>query len=167
VIVQVEENKLQFSCVKTKEFAWATELPRIAATYLEVLPHVAYRGVGLNYQLISKHPQGQAAEDQLIARLLVPGPWSEYAGGLTGANVELQFRKSEPQLALRVGVQEINTPEGKKLEGYQFRANIHHDFSPEERTQRREYMTRLGDKYSEVVEVIKLLQLEPTWQKQY
>ena len=166
VRIQAEENKLQFTCEKFKEFPWRAELPRIAATYLDVLPHVTYRSVGLNYQLTSSLPQGQAAEDQLMTQLLKAGPWTNYAGGLTGVNFEFQYRAGQPKLALRVGAKEVATPNGgRKLEGYMFQANIHHDFAPADKTPRREYMTTLGDRCNEVIALIEQLALEPTWQK--
>jgi len=165
ISIQVEENKLHFSCSKPSEFNWASELPKIASTYLDVLPHVAYKAVGLNFQLASKQPKGQDAEDQLIAKLMKKGPWLEHANGVTGVVIEYQFRKNQPWLNLRIGVHEAPSPQGNKLEGYVFSANSHYEFTPTDVTQRREYMTSLSEKYSEILQLINLLPLEQLWQK--
>jgi hypothetical protein len=165
ISIQVEENKLQFTCSKPSEFNWASELPKIATTYLDVLPHVSYKAVGLNFQLISKQPKGQDAEDQLIEKLMKTGPWLQHTGGLTGVVIEYQFRKNQPWLNLRVGVRETSSPQGSMLEGFIFNANSHYDFTPTDVTPRREYMTSLADKYDEILHLINLLPLEQSWQK--
>ncbi len=165
ISIQAEENKLLFSCDKPSEFNWASELPKIATTYLDVLPHVAYKAVGLNFQLASKQPKGQDAEDQLIAKLLNTGPWLQHAGGITGVVIEYQFRKNQPWLNLRVGVSETPSPQGNKLEGFIFNANSHYDFTPTDVVPRKNYIINLTDRYNEILHLINLIPLEQSWQK--
>lgn len=45
----VEINKLQIKVNNPDLFSWEKELPAMASKYLEVLPHVTYRGVGINF----------------------------------------------------------------------------------------------------------------------
>lgn len=166
VSIQVEEQKLQFSCVKPNEFDWISELPNIAINYLDVLLHVSYKNVGINFTLISKQPTGRDAEDQLIEKLINSGPWLQYCEGITGVVIEYQFRKTQPWFNLRVGVRETLSSEGSKLEGFIFTANIHKDFTSNDITSRREYLINVEEQYNQLLKLINLLPLEPKWQKQ-
>jgi len=161
VSITVEDAKLTFSA-NPAVFDWATGLPRIVSTYLDVLPHVSYRAVGLNYTFSSDNPTGKQAEEQLIRNTLKDGPWLKFGQGITGVVLELQYRGSQPFLVLRLGVRETIKPEGNVLEGYIFTANLHHDFNADQRIERREYIYLLGSRQTDVLNLIRLLPLTPT-----
>jgi hypothetical protein len=142
VSVVAEERKLSFSAsgvsVGTRE--WAAMLARAARSYLEVLHHVSYTAVGLNFVHSSSSPQGQAAEEMLISCFLKEGEWQRHAGGMTGANLEFQFRRAYPHLTLKVAVRETVQAGGKELDGFGFIGNYHHDFAPEDLQQRAQFI---------------------------
>ena len=104
--IAVEENKLQFAADPNRLAKWRDLLPDVAIHYLEVLPHVAYKAVGLNFTLLGDDPNGDAAERILIANMLKQGEWLGFAGGITGVNLELQFRQIQPHFSLKIGVRE-------------------------------------------------------------
>ena len=159
--VQSEEAKLLFTCFKPAQFPWTSDLPRLATTFLDVLPHVNYRAVGLNYVVIADEPKGPAAEKQLIYRLLLPGRWQGFRHGLTGANIQLEYKSKLPHILLKFGAREdLQT---KELIGYVFHANFHHDFAPERSAERRQFIEQLQDRYAELTELIQLLPLDSEW----
>ena len=61
--VQMEENNVQFVATKPAEIDWDTALPALASSFLDVLRHVQYRAVGLNYVISCDEPEG---EQQMI-----------------------------------------------------------------------------------------------------
>lgn len=164
-LIQVEEGKIQFACSKPTVTDWRVELPRTAKTYMAILPHVAYRAVGFNFVIHAREPVGQIAEDQLVSKLLKPGPWVEHAGGLSGAIVEFQFRRAQPYISLRTGVRAVTTPAGRRIESYLFTGNCHHDFTPQDVNGRNAFLGTLPGKYDEVMQLITSLGLEKSWKQ--
>ena len=114
----MEENKLSFAVSRPAELQWQEILPQIANRLLEVLPHVAYKAVGLNFALSSEAITGEAAEAELIDTLLAKGDWFDFSGGLTGSIVEFQFRNSRPELNVKVAVKKQLRSLGKALVGH-------------------------------------------------
>lgn len=155
--IHVENTKLQFLATAA-DVDWQTELPRIAIKYLEVLPHVAYKAVGLNFAWNSDTPVGQEAEDRLIAAMLRDGDWLKFGAGITGTLIELQYRKSQPFLALKIGVRLTVNPDGTEvLESYTISTNFHHDFEPKQEAERKDFITQLAKRQNESLELIKRL----------
>ena len=142
--IQMEENKLSFAVSRPAELQWQEILPQIANRLLEVLPHVAYKAVGLNFALSSEAITGEAAEAELIDTLLAKGDWFDFSGGLTGSIVEFQFRNSRPQLNVKVAVEETITESGKSLSGPFMLANFHQEFTPEDTEERRAFINGLS-----------------------
>ncbi len=164
VRIQLEESRLQVLKKDPREENWGSELALITTTLLDVLPHVTYRATGLNYVLTSDEPRGRSAEDQLIERLMQRGPWETAENGLTGLNLEFQYKNSTPQFSLKVGARQQPGSATFDLEGYLLVGNVHHDFGPEDRAERRSFIGQLSDHYKTVNELIHLLPLDPSWQ---
>jgi len=157
--ITVENAKLQFAQTSSS-VNWQTELPRIAIKYLEVLPHVAYKAVGLNFAWKADTPVGQEAEDRLIAAMLRDGDWTKFGAGITGTIIELQYKKSQPFLALRIGVRLVQMPDGTStLQSYIITTNFHHDFAAKQDAERKEFISQLAKRQSESLELIKRLPL--------
>jgi len=159
----MEENKVHFVATKPADIAWETELPALASSFLDLLPHVRYRAVGLNYVISCDEPKGQAAEDQLMENLLNSGDWRKKWGGMTGVNFEFQFKSNLPHLALKVSAKEVSSGDTKRLQGYLLTTNIHHDFGENDRAERNQYIHRMGSYYSDITEIVKSLPLESKW----
>jgi hypothetical protein len=148
--ITVEQNKLQFVCSNPDGIDWKKELPRIATTYMAILPHVPYKAVGLNFSLSSLDYKAREADTQVVKKLLNHGPWFEFHNGITGASVELQYRTSLPNLNVRVAVR------GELLG---FDANFHHDFEPTQSKERAAYINTLEEQYNKFLQLMKLLPL--------
>ena len=142
--IMVEENRLHFRANNPESFPWTDELPRVAIEYIKLLPYVNYRGVGLNFIYSSDDLHGEAAEEALIRKLLKFGPWMECNSGITGAVIDLQYRKEFPQMNVKIGVLENVGPEGKKLEGIVFNVNFHHEFQADQVEERVSYLKSMS-----------------------
>ena len=98
----------------------------------------------LNFIYSADDLHGEAAEEALIRKLLKFGPWMECNSGITGAVIDLQYRKEFPQMNLKIGVLENVGPEGKKLEGIVFNVNFHHEFQADQVEERVSYLKSMS-----------------------
>ncbi|MDO8438278.1 MAG: hypothetical protein Q7S69_09025 [Nitrosomonadaceae bacterium] len=155
--VQMEENKLSITAKNVSSFAWDQLLPKVAIRLLEVLPHVSYKAVGLNFSLYAETIIGRDAENKLIEQLLTKGDWLNVHGGITGALVELQFRKSFPHLNVKVGVRETISDKGRQLGGYTVMANFHHDFESKNVNERIAFISKVAEYEKEIHQLINSL----------
>ncbi len=135
----VEVHKLHIKLNRPDLFAWDSDLPRMAVSYLELLPHVNYQGVGINlvYAL-------DPAPKKTLFGLVHEGPWLKEWGGISGASLELNYRHQQPQLNLKIGVPSKDSEENKTFQPT-LSANFHHDFAPQDEQQRREYILSAPD----------------------
>ena len=155
--VLVEENRLHFQANRPADFSWEEELPMVAVAYMRLLPHVNYGGVGLNFTYTSDEPYGEAAEEAILHKLLKSGHWLKCGAGITGAVIELQYRKDLPQMNVKIGVLESAGPEGKKLEGLIFNVNFHHDFKVDQQEERAAYVRSIGVRQKEFFNFLETL----------
>jgi len=65
----VQINKFQIQISKPAVLDWKMDLPRMVTAYLELLPHVTYRAVGINFVFITHVSSGG-----LLTELLQDGP---------------------------------------------------------------------------------------------
>ncbi len=155
--VLVEENRLHFQATRPEDFPWAVELPRAAVAYMELLPYVNYGGVGLNFTYISDEPCGEVAEDALIRKLLKRGPWLKCGTGITGAVLEMQYRKDLPYMNVKISVLENAGHEGTKPEGLVFNVNFHHDFKADQQEERTAYVGSMDARQKEFFHFLETL----------
>lgn len=138
--VLVEENRLHFRVNKAEKFPWAGELPRVAIAYMDLLPHVQYGAIGLNFVYTSEEANSQDEENVIIKKLLMPGPWLECASGVSDAVLDLQFHGEFPQMNIRIGKFQNVEQDGKMLNGIIFNVNFHQDFSGSPKEERDSYI---------------------------
>ncbi len=141
----VEINKLQIRANNPELIDWERELPAMASKYLELLPHVTYRGVGINFVYFSEN-----FPENPFERLLWDGPWLNREGGLTGASVELSYREETPQFNVKIERKSAPGRESGSRSSLVFSVNYHHDFEPDQERERVEYIhtiARLRDRF--------------------
>ncbi len=135
----MEINNLQFKVNQPDVVNWRSVLPKITTDYLQLLPHVSYNGVGINFLFQVVDPPGQYFE-----RLLKEGPWFDHMGGMTGASIELRYHNKCPQLNIKFE-DHSKQPGVKNDLGLVVLVNFHQEFSPEQATERQEYIKQLPD----------------------
>lgn len=141
----VEINKLQVKVNNPDLFSWEKELPAMASKYLEVLPHVTYRGVGINFVYVL-----EALPENPFGLLLQDGPWRHREGGLSGAAIELHYREQQPQFNVKMERKATSEQIGESLPCLVFNVNFHQDFEPGEERERAECIktiVRLRDRF--------------------
>ncbi|WON75231.1 hypothetical protein [Nitrosospira sp. Is2] len=157
--IQMEEHKLSFVAIRPNEIEWLTLLPTVTNRLLEVLPHVGYKAVGLNFKLSSEAVSVEKAEAELIESLLAKGEWFNFDRGLTGAVVEFHFHNSQPQLNVKVAVKEETRDSGESFSEVFLTANFHQDFSTDEVEMRSAFISDLGRYERELQQFGRLLPL--------
>lgn len=131
----VEINKLQVKANNPDLLTWEKELPTMASNYLELLPHVTYGGVGINFVYTS-----ESFPDNPFERLLIDGPWLHREGGFSGAALELHYREQDPQFNLKIEKKSASEPDGNYSPQLVFNVNYHHSFNPDEEQERINYI---------------------------
>lgn len=157
--ILVEENKLQFVSSLPDLLDWKAGLPKVSTRYLEVLPHVYYRAVGLNLNYKCEDLPGVDAESRLIKEMLAEGPWLKFGGGVTGTTIDLRYRSSQPHMNIKIGLSE-EPPKGrggKRAKVLVLNANFHHDFLPDKSAEREQFIHSLRFKHDQFLEFLKVL----------
>ena len=135
----VEINKLQVGADNPEPPVWEKDLPAMASKYVELLPHVTYGGVGVNFVYCSENfPKAP------LRRLLLDGPWLQREGGLSEAALELRYREQNPRLNLKIEEKSVSGRDGDSLFRLVFNVNFHRDFEPGQERERVEYIHTIG-----------------------
>lgn len=143
----VEINKLQVKVNNPDLFSWEKELPAMASKCLEVLPHVTYRGVGINFVYVL-----ETLPENPFGLLLQDGPWRHSEGGLSGAALELHYREQQPQFNVKIEKKSAAGPDSRAKPDLVFTVNYHHDFEPRQERERSQYIytiAQLRDRFLE------------------
>lgn len=159
VQIALEEYKLHVITGNPNIISWEKDLPNIVISFLDALPQVSYRSVGLNFGFLSDQPKGREAEEALIDKFIKHGSWLDFGQRITGVTLELQYRASQPHMNVKVGVLERKIQSGSSLEGFVFTANFHHDFKSEETKERATYINSVGMKRTEFLQFLETLPL--------
>ena len=103
----------------------ASQIPDIASRFLEILPHVPYRAIGIN-------PRGivpLAGDDtSTVANALEHGGrWTTYEDILPEITLTALYRYDSRTIQMSVSAHESTQDDGSKSKQLQFQANFHHD----------------------------------------
>lgn len=135
----VEINKFQVQVSKPAALEWKKDLPDMTTAYLQLLPHVTYRAVGINFVFITHVFSGSP-----ITKLLQDGPWLASEGGVTGATIEFHYTKRVPQFNVKIALQEPPDLTTGKGNGVILTVNYHRDFAADEAQARAAYIQGMG-----------------------
>jgi hypothetical protein len=88
VVVTVEPSRFVVSDRKVGDDIAASRAVEIARTYVQVLPHVRYTAVGINFRTLAGVAEAEAyLRDHFLAR----GPWYEELGPLQAVSLTLSY----------------------------------------------------------------------------
>jgi hypothetical protein len=111
------------------------ETPRIAREYLETLPHVDYRAIGINPKGHVVFDDEGAAVRFLTANFLAPGPWHEFGNAPVKPAVKLVYTLDKAELNLTVDPAALES-EGKRSPVLLFSGNFHRNLSGDTKDER-------------------------------
>lgn len=126
ISIVAEFERLQFVDTVVNRIPETSPLPEIAIGYIQTLPHVRYKAVGLNFSGSRVFENRWAASSFISKRFIKSGPWLPPGEtteiGLTfGSSIE-GIKRS---ITLKPGT--ISRPEGELSNGILVNANYHLD----------------------------------------
>lgn len=123
--ITMEFEKLQIQQPVPDQLPDACETPQIATSFVRTLPHVSYKGVGLNW--LGVVPE-DAPADWLKKRFVTPGPWNNKQFLLDSVGIVFTYPlTANSRCNVRLEAGEIRDFRGKTEGGVTVNANYHHD----------------------------------------
>lgn len=151
-LIQVEEEKISFEVNNPISDKWKELLPTAATRFMEILPKVSYRSIGLNFHLSIL--TDNESDKFVCNNFLIDGDWKNIQGGLSGASVQLFYQASQPHFNLLI---EAGTSDTSNI--YICKGNFHSDFDPNQQHGRVKHIQKLSSFYDEYINLIKQLPL--------
>ena len=127
VTVSVEPNRLQVTDTSAMGGPQASKVVDIAQKYVEVLPHVRYTAVGINFRSLVEHADANAF---LKDHFLKSGPWDSKDHSLQSVGLKLVYPLNGGRVILGVDggiVTQRLEEESKQIFGVAVHANFHRD----------------------------------------
>ena len=131
VTVSVESHRLQVIDSSAPGGPQSSKVVDIARRYVEVLPHVRYSAVGINFRSVVEHVDANAF---LKAHFLKSGVWNSEAHPLQTVGLKLIYPLDGGRVILSLDVGTVTQrvdEESKQLSGILIYANFHrncHDY---------------------------------------
>lgn len=126
VTIIIQPNSLQVSDNSGKAEPSSKPI-EIARTYVEVLPHVRYSAVGINFRSVAEQAEAEAF---LKHRFLKSGPWDSESYKLQGFGLKLVYPLDSGRLVLSLDsaiVPERSEGQTQQTHGVIVYANFHRD----------------------------------------
>lgn len=129
VTISVEPNKFQVVDGLPDRRPDASQIPKVARRYIEVLPHVRYTAVGHNFKGFAELADARAF---LTERFLKPGVWDSDKYPLKGVSLKFAYPLEGGRLNLTLDgaiIEDRSGDEPKSLHGVLVQPNYHRDCS--------------------------------------
>ncbi len=159
VEITLEEMRLSLKTFAPEQIDWKDQLPQITISFLAALPQVAYRDVGLNFDVYVDAPDIHEKGAALVERLMREGPWLRTEEKAIVSSLKLQYPLAEAVLNLTLNVSRTKDADGRETEQFYFDANFHKQLAPDETLERRNYITDLRGRYDELNRLIETFPL--------
>lgn len=127
VTVSVEPNRLQVADASASGGPQSSKVVDIARRYAEILPHVRYSAVGINFRSLAENTKPDGFLKDLF---LKSGPWDSEVHKLQAVGFKLVYPLNEGRLTLTLDkgiVIQGQEGESKKQSGVLSYANFHRD----------------------------------------
>ena len=120
----VDENRCIVQEEVGKTFQDSYLAHGVAAAYVDTLPHVPYRTIGLNWRL---HSPRKNPKPWLIRRFLKPGAWLKSDPPISGAEIRFETRFGASTCFLKVAGGTAGLPNEAEADAIILDANFHYD----------------------------------------
>ena len=156
ITIRAEFEKLIFSEDLKDKTKNEIKIPKIAHQYVETLPHVYYKAVGINplgYIPISNEYD---TTDFIIKNLITSGPWQRFEN--TAAKVSVKFIYTLEGLKCYLDIEEGLVEE--KIPVILFRANFHHDIDGSTKEDKPQHLYLTIDNWEKDLEIFRKIVIE-------
>lgn len=126
ISVAVDSERLTFSDNKEERLLSGSPIPAIAINYIDVLKHVPYKAVGINF--IGFYEFTHMAPDQfLLNKFIKQGSWCEFEGVQPGVGLNFSYVAKDIVHNLSINPANITRKkEGRSFTGIAIRSNFHY-----------------------------------------
>ncbi len=112
------------------------EVPSIARKYVETLPHVDYRAVGINPKGHVEFDSGDKLRKYLIETFLAPGPWSNIGEAPVKTSFKFVYSLAQSLCNLTIDEAVLQIPNKPPTSVLLFAANFHHELIKDKKEER-------------------------------
>ena len=126
VLIKVEPNRAVFNENREVD-PTKSELLHIAKSYVNTLKHIRYKAVGLNFKIVSEHPDPKSF---ITKKFYKKGEWFENTKKLSGIGITLRYDLNETKATFKLdsGFAEHRESDQKEIkEVILGSANFHND----------------------------------------
>jgi hypothetical protein len=121
-------DRLVFTEAEEGNIPTITELAHIVCKYVETLPHVAYRSVGINPTCHVIMESEDASRLFIVDTFVRKGPWSDFGDAPLRASVRFVFQANGAKLLVTIDEAQVKTSgEEKPAPRVMFQGNFHRD----------------------------------------
>lgn len=155
-VITAELQKLVFQENEGERVPDKTRLGAIADAYTEILPHVPYTSVGVNFTSHIKKTSTDEASSYLLDRFITKGKWTKY--GKTPPAVGVKFvydiGDSKCTLSLDPGeVIQVEKPQ-ESIPGVFVNVNYHRDANPQKKDWLSTAINKWTDDYRHFIKMV-------------
>ena len=128
-------------------------VPQIAKRYVETLPHVDYRAVGINPKGLVIADSDEEASHFVAERLIAAGPWKSFGDRPPVVKADFVYSMGEATLNLAIGSGTSSEgPEATGISNVVFAGNFHREIGGENPGERMRNLLRIVDTWKADVE---------------
>jgi hypothetical protein len=127
ITIKVETNRFQVSDQSSGDDVGQSKAIEIAVNYIQVLPHVRYTGVGINFRSLVEM---EKPDDYLVEYFLKTGPLSREQNPLLGVSLKFVYPHDDARLSLSLAGGVVIHQQGdttEKRQGVLASGNYHRD----------------------------------------
>lgn len=136
-------DKLIFSQNITGKTLEEVQINRIARTYVENLPHVDYRAVGINPKGFVKVQSREEAEKFVSDKLIVSGPWKTFKNMPSNVITQFKYLLADGSLSIKIENGLSTLPDQEEFPVIFFGANFHHETVGETTKEKTDHVTKV------------------------
>ncbi|MBM4300225.1 MAG: hypothetical protein FJ121_01660 [Deltaproteobacteria bacterium] len=139
-------DKVIFSEVLRDKKPGDVAIPGIAQKYVETLPHVDYRAVGINPKGHVVFTDEAEVQRYIVDNLLAPGPWRQFDEISVKAAIKFIYALKDCQLSLTIEEGKLQVQDSL-LPVALFAANFHHDLAGESKEEKLKNLSKILDEW--------------------
>jgi hypothetical protein len=107
ISIVAEFEKLQFIDERADRIPDASPIPSIASKYLQILPHVKYTAVGINFSGHRRFDDLGAAKSFILKKFIKEGPWFNVQEQDIGAGVNFVYSHDNVRRTVNINPGEL------------------------------------------------------------
>ncbi|BAY80715.1 hypothetical protein NIES267_01720 [Calothrix parasitica NIES-267] len=132
IAIVAQPNRIVFAeTIDTKDIQ-ELQISKVAAKYIEKLPNVEYRAVGINPKGFVTFTESNGASNYFLNNLLASGEWREFGKTPVKAAIQLAYNLESSQLNLTINEGLLKVSEKKSVPAVLFSGNFDYKISTNE-----------------------------------